>query len=303
MFIFLTGSTVIGLMISRTTLLGAMLGMVLVAPAVLLSLFGPSKEILVFCMSILIVLSYNSDQSSTAKMLSTVLLYLAYGFTVRSYYFLIIATYVVILLWTTRITELRIVIVGMAAITIVLIPDEIYHVLQSARDSSIVYLKYTSPHIIRTLIENPFSPAGFLSFLLNYSYAFMVCVFHLIIDCTPKEFILIIFNLVCAFLLVVGFRSENKAACSLSCLFLAHFVVLLLFEPDLGSYLRHLSSAVLYLLSSMLAWEKPDADDLRPSRPVSGRASSRRCPEPRRACALAGSAPSPDGGRAAWRAG
>jgi hypothetical protein len=147
LFIFLTGSIVIVLMVSRTTMLGAMLGVTLVAPAVILSLFGLSKEILVFCMSTFIVLLYNSNQSSMTKIVSTVLLYLIYGFTVRSYYFLIITAYVVILLWTTRITELRIVIVGMAAITIMLMPDEAFHVLQSARDASIAYLKYTSPHV------------------------------------------------------------------------------------------------------------------------------------------------------------
>jgi hypothetical protein len=203
----------------------------------------------------------------------------------------------------TRITELRIAIVGMAAILIMLIPNETYHILQGARDASVTYLKYTSPHVVRTLIESPFPPTGLLNFLLNYMYAFLVCVFPLLIDRTPKELILIIFNLACAFLLVVGLRSKNHAACSLSRLFLAHFIVLLLFEPDLGSYLRHLSNAVLYLVSSMLALEKPDADDLRPGRPVWARADSHRRPESRRACALAGDACSPDGGGAAWRAG
>jgi hypothetical protein len=299
----LIDSTVIALMVSRTTVLGATLGLTLVAPAVMLSLFGPSKETLVFCMSIIVVLVHISNWFSKSKVVSTALLYLFYGLSVRSYYFLIIAAYVAFLLWATRITELRIAIVGMAAILIMLIPNETYHILQGARDASVIYLKYTSPHVVRTLIESPFPPTGLLNFLLNYMYAFLVCVFPLLIDRTPKELILIIFNLACAFLLVVGLRSKNQAACSLSRLFLAHFIVLLLFEPDLGSYLRHLSNAVLYLVSSTLALEKPDADDLRPDRPVWARADSHRRPESRRACALAGDACSPDGGGAAWRAG
>jgi hypothetical protein len=56
LFIFLIGSAVIAFMVSRTTMLGAVLGLMLVAPAVMLCLFGPSKEILVFCMSGFIVI-------------------------------------------------------------------------------------------------------------------------------------------------------------------------------------------------------------------------------------------------------
>jgi hypothetical protein len=294
---------VIAFMVSRTTMLGAVLGLMLVAPAVMLCLFGPNKEILVFCMSGFIVLLHVSGRQSVTETISAIVLYLLYGLTVRSYYYLIIATYVATLLWMTRIMELRIAMVGMSAILIMLMPDEIYHVIQSARDTPVAYLKHTSTHVIRTLIENPFPPAGFLSFLLNYFYSFFACIFPLFVDSTIKELILIAFNATCVFRVVIGLRSKVQAASSLSCLFLSHFLVLLLFEPDLGSYLRHLSSAVLYLLPSLLALERPDADDRRPGRPVSGRAGSRRYPEPRRARALAGHARSPDDGGGTWRAG
>jgi hypothetical protein len=94
LFIFLVGSAVIALVMSRTTILGAVLGLTLVTPAVMLSLFGPSKETIVFCISMLVISIQLHIRSIIVRLILTIMIYIVYTLTVRSYYLLIAATYI-----------------------------------------------------------------------------------------------------------------------------------------------------------------------------------------------------------------
>ena len=57
-------------------------------------------------------------------------------------------------------------------------------------------------------------------------------------------------------LMIRGLRSGNSRVSWPAALFCAHMLVLNIFEPDLGSYLRHLSTALLFLAPSLAMWDR-----------------------------------------------
>jgi hypothetical protein len=88
-----------------------------------------------------------------------------------------------------------------------------------------------------------------MNFIINYIYALLVLalpvlVFGGFVDIVPTVLLIVIFY--------IGYRlysvSSKDNFRDIYALFLAHYFVLVIFEPDVGSYMRHMTSVALYLL-------------------------------------------------------
>jgi hypothetical protein len=124
------------------------------------------------------------------------------------------------------------------------------------RDAAVDFLVYTSPFGARTSFYNLVSPTTFVRFVIDYVYA--AGRLHLAPLLTPgiKEFAMEVFLVLSIWPALRRVRYQesspiNRSAAFLACLVLAHVGVSILFEPDLGSYMRHLSSVALFSMALM----------------------------------------------------
>jgi hypothetical protein len=109
---------------------------------------------------------------------------------------------------------------------------------------------------VRTYFFNPFPPDSAAHFLGNYVYAFFKLHLPFLSFQTASEAILFLNELAYGFIAFFGLRAGRGSVKLLCLLFLAHVATLTLFEADFGSYFRHFSSVVLYLLPAFALFEE-----------------------------------------------
>jgi hypothetical protein len=168
----------------------------------------------------------------------------AYALFAREYYFLTFSIGVFLILATRTSPRTQVMIYFSVALLIVCIglitPPEIFHALQGSRDRNILRIGGAAS---RTAFLNPLEPSNFGAFIANYIYAFARLHIPIIFFQTPKEvFQMTIVGLYGAFL-VKSLRSRSSNTRTAGLLLLSHVLVLWLFEPDAGSYLRHMTGA------------------------------------------------------------
>ena len=242
------------------TYLGAFLLVPIVAPFILANLQAPTKETLVLAMS-MIILHFVSRARSEMKAFGLILiLYALYGAIVREYYMIILAVFTAVVAFAKTPMPLRLVFPLLGVIVLLLIPETVFQSIQGARDEVNFWAVTGGAHNpIRTLFFNPFPPDSLTHFLGNYGYAFALLNFPFLFYFTPKE-LLMFFNIVFfAWLMLRGLRALQGPMWMLPALFLSHVSTLILFEPDLGSYYRHFSSAIWYLLPVFALYEEQKA--------------------------------------------
>lgn len=222
----------------------------LIAPCLFFNLFVASKDTLVVAMSIA-VLAAACMRGTVTPMLIAATLYLGYAATIRSYFALILA--IALAAWAFRRASALPRIAGalLAVAVLIALPNAVYTLLQQPRDLAVDYLVYSSPFGARTSFYNPFPPDSFVHFAGNYAYSLVRLNLPVLFSFDPKGFAMQ--ALVALFLCAAWRRVPAQPADTdtttpvrnselLACLLLGHAAVSMLFEPDLGSYLRHLSS-------------------------------------------------------------
>ncbi|VWM11567.1 hypothetical protein [Burkholderia lata] len=238
---------------------------VLLAPCVFFNLFVASKDTLVVLMAL--VLASTVQRRATAwTFVAVVALYGGYAAVVRSYFALILAIGLAAFLFRHVSWRGRTVLTGAAAIALFLLPPDVYYLLQHPRDMAADYLAYGSPFGARTSFYNPVVPDSFLAFCANYVYAVLRLNLPLLFDVGPKEVAMQLFVWIA--LAAVWRRARDRAHPArdlLACVVIGHVAVSMLFEPDLGSYTRHLSSVAL-LCALQLAGFESRAGRRRPKR-------------------------------------
>ncbi|WP_144113304.1 hypothetical protein [Paraburkholderia sp. BCC1886] len=251
LFVMAVGAAFIGLTLGCSRRAGGLLlNAMLVAPCVFFNLFVASKDTLVVLISILLVLIGRRGKTGPT-VVAAIALYGAYAFTVRSYFALILV--IAALTWMFRLGSLRVRTVLIVALLLGLyvLPNGAYYLLLHPRDMAVDYLVAGSPYGARTGFYNPFEPVSFTAFCLDYGYALLKLNMPALFFPGPKELAMSVF----VWIVIGSVFGRNPAGPGsaqasitdgLASLVIGHIAVSMLFEPDLGSYLRHLSSVVLF---------------------------------------------------------
>ncbi len=229
----------------RTRLHLALASFILIAP-IMLILTQPLKDTFLVLLAIFVMSVISTKRPRFVKIIAVVLLYSIYGFAMRQYYLLIAMTFLALLLFIESDLRVRcLMILGMVFFFIAL-PDSVYFDLQGSRDT-FNHIRVGSGVGARTIFFNPVPPDNFLSFLVNYMYAAFRLSFSILFDFGIRGLFLTLNVFLYWFLIGYGYRIGQPEGRIAAHLLVAHNLVLWLFEPDLGSYARHLVSVFLYL--------------------------------------------------------
>jgi hypothetical protein len=119
------------------------------------------------------------------------------------------------------------------------------------------YLIAGSPYGARTGFYNFTEPVSFAAFIADYVYAILKLNLPVLFYPGLKEFVMLVFVWIAVGAVwgkKAGSTNINAATLNVfACLVIGHMAVSMLFEPDLGSYTRHLASVALFC-----AWQLRD---------------------------------------------
>jgi hypothetical protein len=214
-----------------------------------LSLVRPQKENLVFLLAAACVWIISHSKKQSTAILLCVVCYVVYSLiSQRPYYWLIIGCIAALSgfsLLSRRNKLLALVLIFVGGF---FVPAEIFDLLRLTRDA-VNQLRILYPEIEgnRSAFSNPVEAASWMGFLSNYAYAIIRLNFPILFSRTPSEAVLAVYSATWLFVMVKVSASQDWRAMLASRLMLSHLLVLWIFEPDLGSYLRHFSSCFLYL--------------------------------------------------------
>lgn len=216
------------------------------APSILtLATFQKDTVLGVFVLSVFAVLL--SRMKERTKLLAILAIYGVYASFFREYFY-IIAVFFVMLMLLRRGGKLAIfysLILGMFSLFFV--PPEVYEILQGSRDSINAHrLNRPEWQRPRTAFLNPVPPDGLWNFILNYVYAMFRLNFYVLISPGIREIFLLFNSIAYIGIFMWGFKQSGTVSMA-AALGLAHLIVLHFFEPDNGSYIRHLGSTLPYL--------------------------------------------------------
>jgi hypothetical protein len=246
--------------------------LLLCLPCVFFNLFVASKDTLVVLISLAIVWAARRRRAWLAPAVA-IALYSGYAMLVRPYFLLIVAIACGTALFQQVSIRWKIVLAVALAGGVALAPAEVYFALLHPRDMAVDYLVYQSPFGARTSFYNPLPPLSFFAFSFDYLYASVRL--NLALLCSPggKELAmqLVVVLAVWPALCSLWRRGANQPVAYrlCACVVLAHVCVSMLFEPDLGSYIRHLSSVALLSMALLHNW---CASDTARAKPASGTA-------------------------------
>lgn len=254
--IIVIGIAFISKMLKRANRPGLLaISLVLCLPCVFFNLFVASKDTIVVMMSLLIVWLAHGKRPWLATAAALVA-YVAYALLVRSYFLLIVAAACGLFVFRKVQLRWKIALLLVVLTGLFLLPATVYLALLHPRDMAVDYLVYQSPFGARTSFYNPFPPDSFFAFSIDYLYATARLNLALLFSPGVKELALQLFVYVAVWPALrrsadTDGRSTRE---TLACLVLGHVCVSMLFEPDLGSYIRHLSSVALFSMTLLTAW-------------------------------------------------
>lgn len=235
--------------------------LLLIAPCIMLNMFSPSKETVVLIMTMLITFSAIFFRTSKWMVVGAfLLLYSIYGVFVRQYYLLIVGVFFAVYFLWGRSLKYHFAAGVLAVGAILAAPPSILQTLQSPRDTSNAYAEQIGSDN-RTAFTNIVPPTNGVAFLANYAYAATVLITPVLYFQTASDFFM---QFMIAAMLVILYRARKRSRRDpnrfevkfFGSLFIAHIIVQLIFEPDLGSFTRHLTSVILYLIAIKVSENK-----------------------------------------------
>ncbi len=236
---------------------------VLSVPCVFFNLFVASKDTLVVLISLLVAMAARRH-GVRGTLVAALGLYGLYAGFIRSYFALIAVIALACVAFHALSTRGRLVLGAAAASGFALLPGWVYHALLHPRDMAVDYLVYASPFGARTSFYNPVDPSSLHGFVVDYLYAIGKLNLAPLFSPGPQEVAMQVFvALAVAPALRVLRRPRDTAGqpsdIVLASLVIGHVAVSMLFEPDLGSYTRHLSSAALLSMTLLVRRAQPSS--------------------------------------------
>ena len=223
----------------------------LFAPSLMLNLVVLGKETLVTGMSALVVFALLRGGNSRKALLLMLALYALYGWFVRPYFFAIGGLLLLLALAMQLNRSARLWLAGIAFAVFCLLPAELYSLAAMHRDTANNYAMFRGGFDIRTMVHNVVMPDNPVEFVINYLYSLVVLNMPVLFFHGLRDALLTGTNLLVLWLIWRGATRGDGAQRNLALLMLAHVLVLCLFEPDVGSYSRHLLSVSLYAAASL----------------------------------------------------
>jgi hypothetical protein len=229
-----------------------LIAMYITLPAVILFLPRPQKETIVVIMTIIVYWIFKSKYSQWIKLALFTAIYIAYAIFMRQYYFLIVAAFFGLHFGEKMAGLPRLAAVIATIAILMMLPEKFFTATQGVRDVVNHYLG-SDGQMARTAFLNPLPADNGLNFVLNYIYSAIRLNFPILFTFGYKEILHMISVFIIGRFIWMGLGAKNNPDIILcSQLAFAHVLVLLLFEPDVGTYLRHLTSVFLYLTPMLL---------------------------------------------------
>jgi hypothetical protein len=174
--------------------------------------------------------------------------YITYAIIFRIYFLIIFFGVVYLYLLFVLPVYVKTIMLTALFVVFLLVPVELLYDLQAPRDVANIKRIYSHGRDgARTAFMNPFEINGIVSFMKNYLYSYWKMDLSVFVSLSIKEIYLFL-NLVCYYSIAFWAVFSNCRKCKmLGFVILSHILVLHLFEPDSGSYLRHLSSTLPYV--------------------------------------------------------
>lgn len=244
---------------SLRTVSGMLMIIPALAPFLVLNVMDFGKESFVIPLTYLILWSTTKARSTPYAFVSICAIYLLYGIFFREYYLIILAVFVGCCIIRRAPPPLRLLYILLTVLALFVIPSKMFMDLQGDRDQ----INYVAEMIfpVHTAILNPVPPNSAFHFIVNYFYVIAKLTLPFLFRQTANEFVLFANVLIYGRLIYFGLKNRAKGPMTfLPLLFIAHILVLFIFEPDAGSYFRHASSVILYLLPSLRLIEQRRAD-------------------------------------------
>lgn len=269
LFVMAIGVWFIWALFSRVKHAGALsMALLFGAPCVFFNLFVASKDTLVVAMALLIVCTLRRGRGGFTIVVALAA-YATYALLVRRYFLLILASGAGVWCYRRAGRGTRIVLVATVLLVLFLLPSGAYTALLNPRDMAVDYLVYQSPYGARTSFYNLLLPDSFTAFCIDYLYATVRLHMPILFSPDPRGLAMQMF-VMAAWRATRPLRPPAEVAPGahvLSCLVMGHIMVSMLFEPDLGSYVRHLSSVSIFCMvlfaTSFQAERAGDAVDQR----------------------------------------
>jgi hypothetical protein len=195
-----------------------------------------SKEIIVILLNLLVCYVCTWRISNHGKTALVIAIYLLYAWQFRIYYVLIAAIMVVMhIVFSTRGKLRAVIVLGIMAACLVL-PGDFWNQLQQARD--IINMEREGLSDSKTIFSNVLTPNGIMTAFPNAGFAALRFYFAPISSLRVQEIFLSFTLWLLTFLM---FRRHNHKH-PLFLLLVANFAIQTFFEPDLGSFFRHLTA-------------------------------------------------------------
>lgn len=223
----------------------------LFGPSLMLNLIVLGKETLVTAMSVLVVYALMRSGNSRKAIVLMLALYAAYAWFVRPYYFAIAGLFLLLALAAQLPARGRLWLALAGFAVFCMLPAELYSLAAMHRDTANNYAMFRGGFDIRTMVHNLMIPDNPFEFLANYLYSLVVLNLPVLFFHGLRDALLTGTNLLVFWLIWRGVTLGDGAQRSLALLMLAHVLVLCLFEPDVGSYSRHLLSVSLYAAAAL----------------------------------------------------
>lgn len=237
-----------------STTLVALLSLAILAP---LALVRPQKEILVLVLTAFCTWGVMRSKTPMRALVLIVTFYILYSYiSLRPYYVLITGLIPLLFFFVRMSPRKRYAILCVVFIVGFFVPNGIYEQLRATRDAiNDLRVLYPDMEGNRTAFSNPIQSGGWIGFLINYCAAVVRLNFPLLYWQTLNEVAMTLFSGSWFYFMYRGVKTQDWRALFMVRLLLCHLLILWIFEPDLGSYLRHLSSCVLYLIPIFRAVE------------------------------------------------
>ncbi|UVG22376.1 hypothetical protein [Klebsiella quasipneumoniae] len=246
-----------------TTYKGIFVSSYVVLPCIILNLLWPAKETIVVGMSIIIYFLYYlfviKKNSFYIFIFSLVFIYSIYSYYFRVYYFLVLFVFLLMCLLHYRFNISILLSCFIVVVLFAILPSFFYIASQGQRDTANSYADLVGSDN-RTAFNNIVPPGPGINYIINLSWAAAHLFFPVLYFRDINEFILLLYNLFFFITLKkINFITKktknskliNKKYNVLLLLYLSHLYVQVLFEPDIGSYFRHILSVFVYLVPSL----------------------------------------------------
>ncbi|MGE0700762.1 MAG: hypothetical protein AB7O57_16805 [Hyphomicrobiaceae bacterium] len=224
----------------------------LTAPTVAFCLVRLQKESLVAILVVLVLAALRRIRTPWLAMAAVSLLYGVYAWFFRAYYVPVALIAVGIYVWSRLPNDFRLLAIFLGGAALFAAPVSIFEALIGPRDT-VNGLRLLNPDaFMRSAFFNPWPPDGPFHFLGSYVYALGRLNAPILFVRGLPEILLTIYMGVAFWVLWRSYCWPSHSARILASLFTAHVLFLAVFEPDLGSYFRHISSVVPYLVFGLM---------------------------------------------------